>query len=178
SIQHKHINPFTKISWKEFSKEIEWIKESSSGMNEDELMVALLKVNAKIGDEHTTVDYKSSEIFPLGLFWFEEGIYILSADTGYIDIIYGKIIAVNNFSMDSVAHKISGLIAGTDSYKKNLTPYYLCSPAILHGLKIIDRVDDCMLSVVKQNGDTIKRKVETKNPQQVRFVKPEAGESF
>jgi len=178
SIELKHINPFTKISRKEFSKEIALIKESSSAMNEDELMVALFKVNAKIGDEHTTVGYKDPQIFPLSLFWFEEGIYILSADTEYLDIIDGKIISVNNFSIDNVTNKISELIAGTNSFIKNLTSYYLCSSAILHGLKIIDRVDYCTLSVVKLNGDTIKRKVETKKPQEVKFVKSPIGESF
>ncbi len=178
SIRMLHVNPFTKISWKEFSKEIDLLKNESSSLNEDELMVGLLRTNAKIGDEHTTIDYRDKTVFPIHVYWFEEGIFIIAADTEYRDIIAAKIIDLNNFSIESVTKKISELIPGNASQVKKSIPDYLASPRILHGLNISNQKDHCTFTLVKQNGDTIKRMVKSTEPQYINLDTPRLGEKF
>ncbi len=178
SILGKHVNPFTKISRKEFSNEIEQIKISASQLNANEILVAFLKVNAKIGDEHTGFIYKDPKVFPLYLYWFEEGLCVLSADTEYRDLITSRILRINNFLIDEVAAKVGALIPGTDAQKRKTIPDYVCSAALLNGLNVIDNIDSCMFLFVRQNGDTIIKKVETKNSKELIFEKDQLGDSF
>ncbi len=178
SIKAKHIAPFTKRSEKDFSKEIDRIKKESSSMNEDELLVEFFKLNAKIQDEHTGIAYRDKQFFPLTLYSFEEGFYIVTADSEYKDVVSSKIIEVNNTKIDDVLKKIAELIPGNQSQIGKTVAEYFSSPVILHGLKITDNLNFCTLTVVRQKGDTVKVKVHPKNLEQVQLVKIPHGENL
>jgi len=87
-IVNKHINPFTKINRKHFFEAIEKIKKDAAAQNTEELLTALMKVNAELQDEHTRINFKEEKIFPCFFYWFQEGIIVVKTDTAYKKFLY------------------------------------------------------------------------------------------
>lgn len=65
-----HVNLFFKLSEKEFNKEIKILKRNVYKLNDDEIMIELMKIFAAIGDEHTNINYSDGNRFPLKFYWF------------------------------------------------------------------------------------------------------------
>jgi hypothetical protein len=54
------------ISKEQFFAGLQKIKDSAANENPDEILVNLMRVNAEIGDEHTTINYTGNQkLFPL-----------------------------------------------------------------------------------------------------------------
>lgn len=162
-IVNNHIDPFTKINKKQFFEDLEKIKEDTLGKNADEILVSLMKVNAEIGDEHTTIAVDDSKLFPFRCFSFAEGNIIEIADRNDSNCLYKKVVAINHIPISLVIQMISTLLpCKNEGYIKTQSIDFFTSPAILHGLNIIDNKDSVLLTLVDQANDTINTVIKAK----------------
>lgn len=149
----KHVNLFFKLSEKEFSKEIKTLKRNVYKLNDDEIMIELMKILTDIGDEHTTVNYFNGEIFPLRVYWFEDGLYVIDTIPEYNQINECRISKINGVDIDEILKEVTNLIPNSNNqWVKYNAPNLLMYTNILYGMGIIDSKDKATYTFINNAG--------------------------
>lgn len=137
-----HVNLFFKLSEKEFNKEIKILKRNVYKLNDDEIMIELMKIFAAIGDEHTNINYSDGNRFPLKFYWFEDGIYVIDTIPEYNEIKECRLSKINGVDINEIVKEVANLIPNfNNQWVKYNTPSLLVAPNILYGIDIIDSKD-------------------------------------
>jgi len=159
-IIRKHAHPFNYITQEQFVASLSDLKKNSVTLNDDQLMVGLMKVNALLRDPHTGVSFNDQIRFPIETYWYDEGFFIVNTSNKYMDYLGCKLIKVNGFPIDTVINKLSSLVGSDNrSWIKNEIPTYISTPFILHGMNLIPEKEIVVYTLVKGN-DTLDLRVE------------------
>ncbi len=134
-----HKNLFFNLSEEDFIKQLEILKNKVPVYSDKEIEIELSKIIASIGDNHTGFSIGAEWMYPIELYWFEEGIYITGTTEKYKELLDAKIIMINNTKIEEAANMIKPLLAGANnSWFKTQVMYYLTIPSILKYFEIID----------------------------------------
>lgn len=158
----KHKNLFFKLSKEEFNNEINDLKQSLSKMSDDEIEMGINKIMASIGDAHTGANISSEKMFPIDLYWFDDGIYVINTIDEYEQINYKKLIKINDKPIEEVVKSISEVMPhDNDAGIKSQINFYLVMPTVLKALKITDKDDNIKFTFEDRNGKTIEMNLQT-----------------
>ncbi|MBI3817998.1 MAG: hypothetical protein HY286_04845 [Planctomycetes bacterium] len=140
TLPKNHINLFFKIKEADFRKSVEDLDKKTSKLNDDQVLVELMKLVASAGDAHTTVRWYESSVglhnYPIGAAWFDDGIYVHSAAQHY-EIIGSKITKMGGIGIDEVLRRIASVFPyENDATLKSFSMQYLFVAEILYGLGI------------------------------------------
>ena len=142
ALPNKHANLFFKINEEQFNKDINALKNSVDNLNDDEIIDGIYKIVASVGDGHTKVQREFSKRYPVLLYYFKDGIYVVNVSDEYKEALYSKLIKINGQDMQSIKNKLEPLIPReNDETIKKVLPNYLYRPEILHGVRIIDDIN-------------------------------------
>jgi len=152
----RHKDLFFKIDKKTFEGKLDELSRDLSNKTELEIALSLQKIIAEMGDDHTGIDYKpivqNAGIFPLTLYWFSDGLYVLGVLNKYESVLGGRITAINDIPIAEVTTRLSSLLAKTnDALVKHRMPNILPSIDLLRHFEIIDS-DSAVLDFVDQSG--------------------------
>jgi len=148
----KHKNLYHNISEADFEK----LKATLHSMDQNEILVGLLKILASVGDSHTTLGYRPQRAIPLMLYWFKDGIAVLNTTSEYKDILYGKITAIEGKPIADVVATLTAIIPHeNEAQVKNNIPNLLTDTVILHGMKLIPSHENVSLTVLTALGKGI-----------------------
>jgi hypothetical protein len=143
-----HTNLFFKLKEDKFLEMAARFKKSLPSFNYDEFYVGLSRLFASVGDSHTTLRLQIKHAFPLMLYWFKEGIYVINTIPEYEKILYGRVTAFNNRPIEEVIEAFSEIISHENEAQiKSSIPQIMASAEHLHGLNIIPDVDKTMFTV-------------------------------
>ena len=108
----RHKNLFFQLEEKEFKNEIEKLKSDLSQLSDLEITLRLAEIFAEIGDTHTALDNTQflSEYYPFFLKKFEAGYRVITTDQQYQEILGAKLISINDYSVEELKQKLSGII--------------------------------------------------------------------
>lgn len=138
----KHKNLFFTLKEEEFNKEIEKLKELVPKINDNEVKVGIYKILANVKDGHTSAYLDYDKIYPINLYWFKEGMYVINTIHEYKHIMNCKLIKINGKSIDKVEEEVAKAISYENNAElKNMIPRFITKPDILNGLKIIDNTE-------------------------------------
>lgn len=127
-----HKNLFFRLSAAEFNRQLNDLKAKVPEYTDEEIEIALSIIIASVGDTHTGASIGSEFMYPLELYWFDEGIYITGAARGYEELLDAKILSLNGKEIEEVANTLRPLLAGAnDSWFKTQVVYYLPIPGVL-----------------------------------------------
>lgn len=158
----KHKNLFFKLSKEEFNNEINDLKQSVNKMSDDEIEMGINKIMTSIGDAHTGANISSEKMFPMDLYWFDDGIYVINTIDEYNQINYKKLIKINDKSIDEVVKSISEIIPhDNEAGIKSQINFYLVMPTVLKALNIIDKDDDIKFTFEDNKSKTIEMNLQT-----------------
>jgi hypothetical protein len=126
----RHKNLFSRIDRSTFEGELNALSQDLSDKESLDIALSLQQIVAHLGDDHTGIDYfpllREAGRFPLDLYWFSDGLYVLGTTEPYKEILGNRIIAINNVPIDDVVSKLSGLLAKpNDSLIKHRIPNIL-----------------------------------------------------
>jgi hypothetical protein len=94
--------------------------------------------------------------FPLMLYWFTEGIYVLNTTPEYEKVLYGRITEINNQPIKKIIEAFSEIIPHeNEAQLKSSIPQILASAEHLHGLNIIPDIDETILTVEDRQGQAV-----------------------
>lgn len=148
SLIRKHANLFANITKEEFNHNIETLKNIVNELDYEEMKVEISKIVASVKDAHTAVIFPSKRYIPLKFYWFEEGIYIINTTEKYKDLLFKKVIAIENIKIEKVIDELSEVISYENQYLfKAQSMKYLQVAEVLYGLMIIDEVNRVKITV-------------------------------
>jgi tetratricopeptide (TPR) repeat protein len=151
----RHGNAFARIKKEDYDAAVKSLYDGAPRMNEDEIIVGMMKIVAMVRDGHTSLiarPYFRSGIFPVKYYWFSDGLYIVSATPEYADLVGAKVVRIGNMSTED-ALKAAGAANASDNEMgtRNYAPVLIKVPEILAGLKIADDKNKLTLRV-ESNG--------------------------
>ena len=142
-----HENLFFQKKKENFFKEIDILKTKISSLSDFEIKLEIAKIVASIGDAHTSVPLQINLLLPLELYWFSDGIYVITAPLEYKEILFCKIIKVNGIPIEEVINVLSSIISyENEAYLKSQLPKYFPAIELLYDLAIVDDIDSLDLT--------------------------------
>ncbi|MBU5483753.1 S41 family peptidase [Clostridium sp. MSJ-11] len=149
----KHKNLFFHKKEREFYEEIKGLKNNIDYYDSYEIAVNLGKIVASFRDAHTSLSLPVRLLYPIELYWFKDGIYVIHTLEEYKEILSCKITHINNIDIEEVINILSGIVSYENQWLlKAQLPKYLPAVEILYGLEIIDDFGSLEFTCEDQNG--------------------------
>lgn len=155
-IMYDHVDAFSKINKDEFKHNLDSLKNNATKYNGDELLVALMRLNATVGDEHTRIRVKDSSFYPCAFFWFSEGLCIMGTDMAHSKARLTKIVSIGGKPIETAVQLFDELLP--DKNKMSIRyeiPNLLIIPSVMHGLGLTDAQYELTINSVNENGESI-----------------------
>ncbi|WP_315120155.1 S41 family peptidase [uncultured Clostridium sp.] len=166
----RHKNLFFKVKKEDFYIDMDELKNKVNDYSDEEIKVQLSKIIASIGDGHTMVYPNIETIYPLKLYWFKEGIYVIDAPEEYKNTINLKLDKINGKDISEVLELLKPIISHENSPQfKNLAVRYLIMPEILKGLNIINE-DKINMIFLDEKGKEIKVDIEPDEVENIKYI--------
>ncbi|MEK6263894.1 MAG: S41 family peptidase [Clostridium sp.] len=149
----KHKNLFAQKNKNEFLSDISLLKKNVDYLSNHEIKLQIAKIIASIGDAHTSVPLQINLLLPLELYWFPDGIYVISAPLVYKEILYCKITKVNGTPIEDVITVLKSIVSYENvAYLNSQIPKYLPAIEILYDLELVNDIDSLDLTFEDEKG--------------------------
>jgi hypothetical protein len=158
---------FSPESRKSFQRALAQLKSELPRKNDAMILVALSRAVALAGNAHTRLRldptrWSSFETtFPIRLWWFSDGPYVIRAAAAYRKTLRCRVVAIDGHPIAEAKEKVSALFAGNASWADYLSPIYLTSPDILYGVSLISSSKRASFTFEDQRGARFDVKVES-----------------
>ncbi len=164
-----HKNLFHSMTREQFDTAVKSLDERIPTMSRDQIIVEIIRIVGMIGDGHTYVQFlgppTSFRHYPVKLYWFPDGVYVLRADKKYAAAVGGRVIRLGKVSGQEAYDAVSRIVPHDNpSQIKARTPFYMSLAEVLDGLGLVDDMEAVPLTV---ENDGVEKTV---------ILKPEAGE--
>lgn len=148
-----HKNLYFKKDKAFFKGSLEALKEKVPKYTDNEINYEMSRIVSEMGDTHTCVNLSVEKMYPISLFWYDEGIYIVDADERYKELLYSKVISLNEIPIEEVANAFKGVFfsGANENWFKNQVMYYMISEELLKFVGIIEE-DEIALQIQKPDG--------------------------
>ncbi len=103
------------------------------------LRVALMRIDALADNGHSRVEDDGrapSLALPVRIAAFSDGLYILRATEGYMDLLGSRVTAIDGQPIDAVMTKLEQLRGGTHQWRSLLASQYLTLLDLLYGIDV------------------------------------------
>lgn len=132
----KHKNLFSIITKEEFDKKISNLYNDVDKLSNNQVFIELGKIIASIRDGHTRIDYSDGRSYPLEFYMFNDEIYIINTDKTLQDMMYSKIVSIDNISYKEILTELTQQISyENESWLKGELPNRIM-PTFLYGIGI------------------------------------------
>ena len=147
-----HANLFAYIKEDEFNEKIEKLKGMIDELDYEEMKVEISRVVASIKDAHTSLVFPARRFIPLKFYYFNDGVYIIDTTKNYENLLFKKVIAIENVSIEEVLKELHNIISFENEYfLKAQSMKYLQIVEVLYGLLIVDDMDK--IKITLENGE-------------------------
>jgi Tetratricopeptide repeat/Peptidase family S41 len=136
----QHPNLFRRIKREDFDAAIKNLHDDIQKMNEDEIIVGLMKIVAMVKDGHTSFfpqGHFRSGVYPVRFYLFKDGLFVQSTAPEHGEMAGGRVVRIGTTRIED-AMRLAGQLAFADNEMgaKENAPVFLAIPEILAGLKI------------------------------------------
>jgi hypothetical protein len=150
----RHKNLFFNLSKEDFYNQVNYLKENVEYFDDYEMFAEIAKVVASVGDAHTAVKLPVRNLCPMELYWFSEGIYVISTLPEYKEILHCRISHINSIEISEVIDSVSKVISHENqAFLKAHLPIYLTAMEVLYGLEVVDDIKSLDITFVDINGN-------------------------
>lgn len=134
TLEEKDINLCKKIDRSLFQSQLADLKNQSYHLSSSEVTLQLSQILAGLNDAHTMVimDNSQSNVYPIGVSWFADNLYVTYADKKYENLLGYKLVKINDTPVEEIVKKVNTLISHENEYwLKVQNESYLMKPEIL-----------------------------------------------
>jgi hypothetical protein len=163
-----HKNSFHTISKEDFREQVNLLSRKMDQLNDDQIIVELMRLVAFIGDGHTHLDLPPSlDRYPLEIAQFGHEYRVIVTNDENEDVLGARLMAVDDVAMDTVHKRLTMLVPGGENMDRTLfsSLQFIGSPEILHGLGIIKNKNGVSFTFLNDQGQTVKKRL---HPQSLR----------
>ena len=165
-VEATHPDAYYRVSKDEYIGAIEDIKENLPILTDEQIIVELARIVAFI-DGHSTMDIFGEPVnfrhYPLRLYVFSDGIFVLDAMEPFRNLIRGKVVEIGNNPVDDVLDLVTPLVPHDNPMTiEHRVSSWLMRPEVLAALGIIDSVESPQIVIELEDGT-----MQTVNPEPV-----------
>lgn len=143
-----HVNLFAYIEKDEFNKKIEELKKIIDKLDYEEMKVEISRITASIRDAHTRLIFPARKFIPLKFYNFNDGVYIINSTKDYENLLFKKVIAIEDIKIKDILEELSNIISYENKYFfKAQSMKYLQIVEVLYGLLIIDDMNKIKITL-------------------------------
>ncbi|MGL4991583.1 MAG: peptidase S41 [Sarcina sp.] len=165
-LKEKHKNLFAYTSEKNFNEKIKDLKEIIDQLDYEEMKVEMAKLVASLRDAHTFMVFPAKKFLPFKFYYFYDGIYIIDTTKEYEELLFKKVIAIDDMPIESVLNNIREIVSFENEHLfKAQSMKYLQIAEVLYGLLIIDQMDT--INLVFEDGE---REIKTCSSDELCFI--------
>jgi hypothetical protein len=138
-LPRRHKNLFFRLGQGDFQRAIAILDKSIPALSDPEITVELMRLFATVGDSHTGFQrWPFHSSYPLGLVWFEDGLYLMRAPAAYKQYLGMRLVSIGKTDLERASAQVQELIPHeNDQWLLVQSPTYLTTPEILHVLKVL-----------------------------------------
>jgi Peptidase family S41 len=153
-----HPNPYHTVPRADFQRTVDNLIARLPQLDEDQVLVELMRLLV-LGDRdgHSGVypgDHgRVLQRYPLRLYYFADGLYVVRA-LGVPGAVGLKLVAIGGVPLADVESKVRPLVpADNDWSRRALTPGYLVTAEVLHGLRVIPGTGPITFTLESRTGE-------------------------
>ena len=152
-IQELHYNPYQSMSKTDLDHKILGLKSEINSLTDKEIVVELMKIIGSLGNGHnliipTSPNKGALKKLPVQFYQFSDGLFIVSADTGFEKWIGYEVEFIENTTAEEALQKTNAVNArDNDMQTLWLAPYYLALPDVLKGIGIAENSNEVTLTL-------------------------------
>ncbi|NMN37037.1 S41 family peptidase [Pedobacter sp. SG918] len=160
SLPVKHKNLFAKLSKPEFNAMITHLEAQTAGISAEKFYVEIMKIQAAIGDEHSTIIPPYTTKYPVKFERFDDGLVVTSTDEANKQLLLSKVIRIGDKTLSEAEKAVSPvIISGNIPYFNVAEASYLASPGLLYALNLSPSPNELKLELLSPTGETLKVKL-------------------
>lgn len=155
TIEKRHVRSFPSLSPKIFHKQLDDVQAVVPQISEDKIKATMMAMVAALHDGHSQIPpFQAAtgfHAFPLKLYWFSDGLYVIDAAREYRRAVGARIVKIGNSEVDAVFLKFKTIIpAENDQFKKQRFAHYVLIPELLHAAEFIDTPAQCEILLANE----------------------------
>lgn len=159
-VMEKSGHIFKDYDHKQWEDDYKALVENAKAKSKNEIGVALMGLISKLKDGHSGIWIREMVMpregtlwFPIRMYYFEEGLYIIASDAKYADCIGLKVEGIGKLSESEVSKRLFEIANGENTYGDMFkAPFLMIYPPILAGLGIIEDERTLPLTVRLSDG--------------------------
>ncbi len=177
----RHRNLYHTMSRAQFQTAVAALDAKLDSLPRHQVIVEMARIVGMVEDGHTNIaptrDPKIGfRAFPIGLYFFDDGLYVRAAHEAHRDLVGAKVIGFGDRTV-AQAYAAVRQIVGRDNEQNALffAPHLLAMPEVLHAFGLSDSPDRARL-VIERDGK--RSTVELSDPQPATMMPPDTDTSF
>ncbi|WP_299940284.1 S41 family peptidase [uncultured Microbulbifer sp.] len=155
-LEEKHINLYHSVSKKEFVSALSRFKTSLADLNEQQLLVEMMRISRLIGDGHTQLAFWETDIgfYPFRFLNINGNLRLIASSEAYRYLLGYKLSAIDDIPIDEVVTRLSPVVQGVENAHslKVRIAWQLNAAQILRGLSITDKPDRARFTFIDDSG--------------------------
>lgn len=119
-----------------FLRRLKHLDQEVGSRTDNQILVGIMHSLAAIGDGHTnlSVDSYLFPFYPIWVYWFKEGIYVIRAGEQYRDLLGARLVKLGNASTGHLSNFLNTIIGHENEwFVKDLAQYLIISADIMNG---------------------------------------------
>ena len=148
-VKRKAYPTFLRTSVKEFDAAVKVLHDAIPKLTDTQIATSLAKLMRLVGDGHSAFYWGvAPESLPVQFYFFEEGLFIISADPKYKELLGAQVLKFGDRTTPEVLQTIEPLIPRDNQiWIKQVAPYRMRSLPLLHALGLIPEAKKVSLTV-------------------------------
>jgi len=158
-----HKNAFHTISKEAFQQQAKIFSTKIDSLNDDQIIVELMRLLALIGDGHTHLDLPPTlKRYPLEFAQFDNEYRVIVTNEENADILGLRLIAIEHVPINTIHKRLTELVPRGENIERTLftSLQFLGSPEILYGLAIIKNKNEVLFTFLNDQNKAVEKKIQ------------------
>jgi tetratricopeptide (TPR) repeat protein len=150
-----HKNLFHALPREQFEAAVQRLSDRVPTLSRNQIIVELARIVARVGDGHSYISLLEPPIsfrrYPIKLYEFSDGVYVVAADPKYKVIVGGRVVEIGGKPFEQTYRALAEIVPRDNATQvKWLAPNYATIAEVLDGLGLANDVENLGLSVIKE----------------------------
>ena len=155
-LPEKHPNLFAKISEQEWTAAVDRLGAAIPQLSDAQVVTQLAQLINLAGDANTQLELGPEagfNFYPLGLYWFEDGLYVVQGPAELAELLGAKLTAIDGVPTAEVLLRLAPAVPhANESQLHSQAPYFIVLAELLHALGVADAADSARFELTLQDG--------------------------
>jgi hypothetical protein len=162
ALTSRHPNPWHGIDEQAFTKAVDDLADRAPGLHRDARMVEVMRLVRLIGQDGReghlgvipwTTDTEWTTVYPIQLWRFPEGFYVVAAREPYGRLVGARVTSLAGQPIEDLSLAVRPVVPyESDQSYLSFGPAFLLVPQVLHGLGLLPEAGPALLGVVLPDG--------------------------